>query len=141
MKEFLRRFFDIKFWKFMGVGIINTLVGMLVMFLMYNVGRCSYWLSSAANYVVGGVVSFFLNKRFTFQNRERSVRVVLRFVASLAVCYLAAYGLARPLMERLLAGTEQRIQENVAMLVGAGLYVGLNYIAQRFFAFRTGKDE
>ena len=57
MIEFLKKFFDIKFWKFIGVGVINTLVGNGVMFLLYNVVHASYWLSSAANYIVGSIVS------------------------------------------------------------------------------------
>ena len=45
--------------KFLLTGVINTLVGALVMFLLYNLAGCSYWLSSAANYLVGGTVTFF----------------------------------------------------------------------------------
>ncbi len=136
MKAFFLRFFDERFWKFLGVGVVNTLLGTGVMFLLYNVVHSSYWVASAANYIVGGVVSYVLNKRFTFHNQERSSRVLLRFIVSIGVCYLIAYGLAKPLAERLLAGADRAIQENVAMLTGMCLYVGLNYIAQRFFAFR-----
>lgn len=139
MLEFLRKFFDIKFWKFIGVGVINTLVGNGVMFLLYNVAHASYWLSSAANYVVGSIVSYFLNKHFTFKNTEKSFAVVVRFVINISVCYLLAYGAAKPLVAKLLQNSPQNIQENVAMLVGAVLFIGLNYIGQRFFTFREKK--
>lgn len=139
MLEFLRKFFDIKFWKFIGVGVINTLVGNGVMFLLYNVAHASYWLSSAANYVVGSIVSYFLNKHFTFKNTEKSFAVVVRFVINISVCYLLAYGAAKPLAAKLLQNSPQNIQENVAMLVGAVLFIGLNYIGQRFFTFREKK--
>ena len=46
--------------RFLLVGVVNTLVGAGIMFLLYNLAGCSYWLSSAANYIVGGVVSYFL---------------------------------------------------------------------------------
>ena len=55
--------------RFLLVGVVNTLIGAGLMFLLYNVANCSYWLSSAVNYVVGGIVSFFLNKYFTFENK------------------------------------------------------------------------
>ena len=139
MLEFLRKFFDIKFWKFIGVGVINTLVGNGVMFLLYNVAHASYWLSSAANYAVGSIVSYFLNKHFTFKNTEKSFAVVVRFVINISVCYLLAYGAAKPLAAKLLQNSPQNIQENVAMLVGAVLFIGLNYIGQRFFTFREKK--
>ena len=36
MKEKLQKILDITFWKFVLVGIINTLVGTTVMFVAYN---------------------------------------------------------------------------------------------------------
>ena len=47
-----------------------------------------------------------------------------------------AYGLAKPLVIHLLEGRSQWLQENAAMLVGMCLYTALNYLGQRFFAFR-----
>lgn len=123
--------------KFLLVGVVNTLIGTGTMFLLYNLAHCSYWISSAANYVVGGVVSFFLNKYFTFQNKGWSWGQVGKFIVSVSVCYLLAYGLAKPLALHLLAGQSQSIQENVAMLVGMCLYTALNYLGQRFFAFKV----
>ena len=137
LKRLMARLFDRTFLKFVLVGVVNTLVGAGTMFLLYNLAHCSYWLSSAANYVVGGIVSFFLNKYFTFQNKGWSWGQVGKFIVSVSVCYLLAYGLAKPLTLHLLAGQSQSIQENVAMLVGMCLYTALNYLGQRFFAFRS----
>lgn len=122
--------------KFLLVGVVNTLVGCGTMFLLYNLAHCSYWFSSAANYVVGSIVSFFLNKYFTFQNRERSWGQVGRFVLNTVVCYLIAYGAAKPAVMYLLSGQAVQIQENAAMVVGMGFYTVLNYFGQRFFAFK-----
>lgn len=133
----MKRFIDSTVFRFLLVGIINTLVGCGTMFLLYNLAGCSYWLSSAANYLVGGIVSFFLNKYFTFQNHERSWKQAVRFAVNVVVCYLLAYGCAKPLVLCMLAGQAVNVQENVAMLVGMCLYTLLNYFGQRFFAFRV----
>ena len=122
--------------KFLLVGVVNTLIGTGTMFLLYNLAHCSYWASSAANYVVGGIVSFFLNKYFTFQNKTWEWSQVWKFAANVTVCYLLGYGLAKPLVLHLLKGQAVNVQENVAMLVGMCLYTGLNYLGQRFFAFK-----
>ena len=106
------------------------------MFLLYNLAHWSYWLSSAANYVLGGVVSFFLNKYFTFRKREWSWKQAGRFAINVAVCWLLAYGLAKPLVLAVLEGRPVWLQENGAMAVGMCLYTALNYLGQRFFAFR-----
>lgn len=135
MKKLL---FDKTFWKFILVGFINTLFGTAIMLIFYNCFHLSYWISSASNYFFGSILSYFLNKYFTFQYKERSFKVVLRFATNISVCYLVAYGIAKPLVRHLLEGMSVSIQENAAMLVGMCLFVGLNYLGQRFFAFRKG---
>ena len=143
MKNKLKQLLDPTLFRFLLVGVVNTAVGYGIMFGLYNLaglhtwGDLGYWISSAANYVVGSVVSFFLNKHFTFRNQEKGAGVVLRFVINISVCWLLAYGLAKPLVLWALSGREVWIQENVAMLVGMCLYTALNYLGQRFFAFRN----
>ena len=132
------------FIRFLIVGVINTLVGTAVMFGLYNIaglhkwGQIGYWLSTIGNYTVGSVVSFFLNKHYTFKNKEKGKAVVIRFVINIAVCMTLAYGIAQKCVELALAGTflSQQLQGNISMLVGMGLFVLLNYFGQRFFAFR-----
>lgn len=132
----MKKFFDRTVPKFLLVGVANTIVGAGTMFLLYNLANCSYWLSSAANYIVGGTLSFFLNKYYTFQNKTWSWRQVWKFISNVALCYLVAYGAAKPLALRLLSGMPSFVQENVAMLVGMCFYTVLNYLGQRFFAFQ-----
>ena len=133
--------FDKTVIKFLAVGVVNTLVGCGTMFLLYNLAHCSYWVSSAANYIVGGIVSFFLNKYFTFQSKTWEWSQVWKFAVNVTVCYLLGYGLAKPLVLHLLAGQAINVQENVAMLVGMCLYTGLNYLGQRFIAFKNVERE
>lgn len=132
----MKRIVDWVTIKFLIVGVINTLVGTAVMFVAYNLIHLSYWVSSAANYVIGSVVSYVLNKHFTFRNRDKSPKVLLKFIVNISVCYLLAYGLAKPLAIRLLEGMSVSVQENVAMLTGMCLFVVFNYVGQRYFAFK-----
>lgn len=124
------------FIKFLGVGVINTIVGTLVMFGAYNLLHWSYWVSSACNYLVGGIVSFILNKKITFKYSGNSTKAAIKFAVNVAICYLIAYGLAKPAAYRILSGASKTVQENGAMVIGMGLYVLLNYFGQKFFAFR-----
>ena len=132
----MAKFFDKKLLKFILVGVVNTLFSAAIMFLLYNLADFGYWGSSAVSYVLGSILSFFLNKYFTFQNKERPWRQVVRFTVNIAACYLVAYGVAKPAVRMLLSGQSVSIQENAAMLVGMCLFTGLNYFGQRFFAFR-----
>lgn len=136
MTPWPKDFFDASMVRFILVGIINTLVGVSLMFFLYNVAGCSYWFSSSANYVVGSIISFFLNKFYTFKNRGRSLKQVLRFIINILVCYFLAYGIARPVAWLLLTGFGTGIRDNAAMILGLVFFTCLNYLGQRYFAFK-----
>ena len=127
---------DVTFWKFVLVGIANTLVGTTVMFVAYNALHLSYWISSASNYVIGSIVSYFLNKYFTFQNKEKSVKQVVIFIFNITICYLLAYGFAKPIISWVLSNQSKPVQDNLSMLAGMGASVVFNYLGQRIFVFK-----
>ena len=127
---------DSTFIRFAMVGVANTIFGTAIMFLFYNVFHLSYWVSSASNYIFGSILSYFLNKNFTFQNKERSWQVVFRFVINISICYAIADGSAKPRVRMLLSGQSVKIQDNGAMLVGMVLFVVINYLGQRLFVFK-----
>lgn len=139
MKKLIAAFFDKKFLIFCLVGVVNTVVGAAIMFGLYNLAHCSYWFSTASNYVLTSILSFFLNRRFTFRPQEKGWGQVLRFAVNIAVCYLVAYRAAKPLALWLLTGASLKVQENVAMLAGMVIFTALNYLGQRFFAFADRK--
>lgn len=127
---------DLTFVRFIIVGIINTIVGMSVMFILFNLFDCSYWLSSAANYIIGSIVSYFLNRSFTFHSHERQWKSIIKFTINIVICYLLAYGVAKPVVIHLMSDYAVRTQGNVALLVGAALFVLLNYFGQKLFVFK-----
>lgn len=136
----LRGVIDAKLVKFLLVGVVNTIVGLSIELFLFNILHCGVWISSATNYILTSILSFFLNKYFTFQNREHSWYQVLRFALNIAVCYLLAHGIAVPLMEWLLRGASEALRGNVTLLTGMCLFTGLNYLGQRFFAFAQKND-
>ena len=134
------RFFDLTFWKFILVGVANTLFGTGIMFVFYNVFHFSYWVSSASNYIFGSILSYFLNKTFTFKSKTNTGKTMLRFVVNISLCYLLAYGGAKPLARLIFSGASQSLQENMAMLAGMCFFVALNYVGQRFFVFKGTQE-
>ena len=126
--------------KFLLVGIINTIVGYSVMFGAYNLLHLDYWVSSAANYVIGSICSFFLNKYFTFQARKFSVAELVCFIICIVVCYLIGYGIARPVVRFIFQSAGPIVQDNLAMLGGSGVFTVLNFFGQKFFVFRNSGE-
>ena len=131
---------DKTFFKFIIVGVINTIVGAGVMFSLYNLFHCSYWFSSIMNlnYVIGSIVSYFLNKYYTFGSKKITIKEIIYFSLNIAVCFFIAYGLAKPVALYILSDYSKAVQENTAMFIGMVIFTGLNYLSQRFIVFKKG---
>ena len=131
----MNKLFDPSMWKFLLVGVANTLLSIVLMFLLEGLG---YWPSTAIAYMAGAVLSFFLNRSFTFKSKAAFWPSVLKFAVNVAVCYLIAYSIAQPLVTLVLSRTALAAiwQERIAKVFGMGLYTVINYFGQRFFAFR-----
>ena len=136
LRDKIGLFTDKTFMKFIMVGVINTIVGTTIMFVFYNVFHLSYWVSSASNYFFGSICSYILNKYFTFNNKEQGWKPLMRFTINILVCYLLAYGIAKPVMHWMLSGYSTTIQENVSLALGMCLFVIFNYLGQRFYTFK-----
>ena len=139
MKKLLA-LFDVKMWKFLLVGLLNTLVGDGLSFLLINLTDMGIWLATALPMALASVMSYFLNKHFTFKNTETGWRPAVRFALNIAMCYVVAYGIAIPLMQWALSTADPALRDNVAKLTGMVLFTGCNYLGQRLFAFRDKKD-
>lgn len=80
-----------------------------------------------------------MNKYFTFQNKENSWKQIVNFIFNISICYIVSYGLAKPIVYSLLASYSMQIRDNFSMVVGMCLFVGLNYLGQRFIVFKNNK--
>lgn len=133
-----RQVFDKTFLTFLIVGVVNTLFGTMIMFVLYNAFGCSYWFSSFCDYFFGSILSYYLNKHFTFHYQGTDWKSIFRFILNIVVCYLIAYSLALNLTRYALESMHfsKVIVENIAMLVGTVLFMVINYLGQKFFAFK-----
>ena len=124
--------------KFLFVGLLNTLLGAALMFGLYNLSGFGYWGSTAVSYVLASIFSFFMNRNFTFGDKSSPGLPALKFVVNIAVCWLLAFSLAKPLILSLLRGVNpaQNVADNIAMFAGMAMFTGFNYIGQRYFVFR-----
>ena len=138
------------------IGVFNTLLGMVLMMAFYNIWHWNSWAASGTSYVIGGIFSYFANKKLTFHVEGNSWKPMLRFAGNIVVCYLLAYGMAKPLVGSLMGGwfpglarqlgdmihmEAYAVEENVAMLVGMGLFIIFNFVGQKFFVFAAAGKE
>ncbi len=118
------------------VGVANTLMGLVIMEVLYNLIHMNYWLSSGISYFVGSVFSYHANGKLTFKVEHRDRWLPWRFAVNIVVCYLVAFGVAQPLVRYVLASQSEVIVDNVAMILGMGLFIVMNFFGQKLLVFR-----
>lgn len=130
--------------KFGIVGLSNTLIGTIIIYLCYNVFETGYWLSSGIGYLVGGIWSYILNKNFTFKCKKHNISIVIKYIVNLLTCYFIAYLIARPLcvigFTALYGQTSSKVVDNISFLIGLVIYTIINFWGQKFFCFTTKND-
>lgn len=120
-----------QFLRFGLVGMVNTAVGLSVIYaLMLGLG-VSPALSNMAGYAVGLCVSFVLNSRWTFRDRM-SLSGALRFLGAFAISYAANLACLLALIGP--AGIAPEIAQLAAMVV----YTLVFFLLSRLFVFRRG---
>lgn len=118
------------------VGVINTVMGWVIMALLYNLIHMNYWLSSGISYFIGSVFSYHANSKVTFKVENKDKWLPWRFAVNIIVCYLIAFGIAKPLVKYVLASQPVVVIDNVAMVFGMCLFIVMNFFGQKLFVFR-----
>lgn len=137
----IKKVFDKTLGRYMLVNLLCWLLGTSVMFLLYNLHIGGYWLASASNYLVGGTLGYFLNRKYTFHAPKRSASAALKYIVHMLACYFLSYGLAPNLCARLYERFALHAANNVSLLVGMVLFTILNYFGQRYVVFRPKKTD
>lgn len=126
------------FVRFILVGIINTIIGLSAMYILLHAFGLSYWVSTFLGNSIGAVVSFFLNRNFTFKSKTSVSGSSFRFILVILCCYLISYDLAKNAVMIVLKDNsffQPGMKTDLSVLVGTGLYTILNYLGQKWFVF------
>ncbi len=141
MKGLWNKLWNSSLVRFGLVGVLNTVVGTTIMFVLYNKLHCTYWQSSFANYFFfGSILSFFLNKYFTFRSKQRSWRrwSGLSSTSPCATCWLTASQAPDALAA---GGPVQAVPGKRGHAGGHGALCGAELFGPAVFAFRKDPDQ
>lgn len=130
------------FIRFSIVGIINTAIGLSIIFLLLNVFHFSYWVSSSIGTAIGALFSFLLNRKFTFKSTVSFQRGAPLFFLIIFLSFYLSYGIGEWIAARLTfpAFISSRLTEKeIAVFIGACLYTTSNYLGQKLIVFRKSR--
>jgi putative flippase GtrA len=126
------------FFRFILVGIINTLVGLSTILTFLHVLDLPYYISTFAGNSIGALVSYLLNRCYTFHSTKSIQKSGPLFIVVVAVSYFSAYSIGDRFGSEIGHVHLSFIflnSENIAVLIGTGLYTIINYFGQKYFVF------
>lgn len=115
--------------RFILVGLVNTFVGLGCIYIaMYFFGM-GVEQSNLVGYMIGLIVSFTLNKRWTFKNRDHIFISLIKYLIVIAIAYVANLQTVLFCVENL------QISPYLAQSFGVVPYAIIGYLGCKFFAF------
>lgn len=116
------------FCRYIGIGVINTIVGHGTIFGLMFLGVSPY-VSNVSGYALGITVSYLLNKTWNFRSKRPHKEAYPRFLMSLVVAYLANIGV-------LFVGLDIiGLNKYVAQIIASVFYTGIGFLGSRYIAF------
>lgn len=115
--------------RFAAVGVVNTGLGYAVIFACMYLAGLGAVVSNVIGYAVGLIVSYLLNRSFTFRSAAPPRAEILRFVAIFLLAYLANLAALVGLIRH--AG----MHEGVAQVVAGVVYFVLSFVLNKYYVF------
>ncbi len=118
-----------QFVRFGLVGLVNTAVSYIIYELMAVKAKVNYILSNFTSYAIGAVISFTLNKIWTFSSRGAVAGEAFKFLMVFIPCFLLQNALLVLLKEKF------HLSKRWAYIIATGFYLGVNFLGHRFITF------
>ncbi|HKT11088.1 MAG TPA: GtrA family protein [Terriglobia bacterium] len=115
--------------RYIAVGVFNTLIGLGIALLLSSLG-VHYAIAISVAYVIGFVVSFFLNRYFTFRSTGKIAREFAMFAASTAAAFALNEGLAWFFVN------VAQLSDRVAIVLSVGVAALVGYVVNKMIVFK-----
>lgn len=125
------------------VGVLNTVVTLLAIFICKSVIGINPYLSNAIGYALGVINSFIWNRKWVFHSHGRIHREALLFFTGVGICYciqlVCVYALTAYSPLGNMEWTIYRFTLSgygASTLIGCVVYTITNFIYNKIIAFR-----
>lgn len=144
----LNRGIIIQLIRYGAVGVMNTLLTLIVIYVLKSIMGVNLWVSNAVGYVTGFVNSFLWNKLWVFRSHNNLLHESVMFGLGFLICYGLQFIATWLLTYKTMLNTYELSAMGVtvsgygiATLLGMVIYTLANFIYNRCITFRHADDE
>lgn len=117
----------LQFFTYNVVGIANTIAGFSIVFSLMFLG-VSATLSNMIGYALGSILSYFLNKKYTFKTSAKSKIMAVKFFTVLGIAYVLNFVTLQWLLTFM--------DPYLAQFLSAVVYTLSSFLLAKFFVFK-----
>lgn len=117
--------------KFTVVGVSNTLITALVIWVLLKVLNYSDYTANVIGYFVGLLNSFIWNRKWTFNSSNQLSKTVLKFMITFVISYLLQ------LANLFLLINYTTFDPYISQLLSMVVYTTVNFILNKYYTFKT----
>jgi putative flippase GtrA len=129
MKDFLKQLL-----RFGLVGVVNTLIGLLIIYAIMFLFGAGLAIANFIGYTFGFVVSFILNRIWTFQDRQSIRQVLPRYLLVACASYLLNLAVV------LLVDSKFNFNGYLIQLLGIMTYTVCMFLGCRYLVFSVSRE-
>lgn len=133
----------IQLFKYAVVGVLNTLVTLIVIFLCKSMLHVNPYVSNAIGYVAGVINSFLWNRSWVFKAADGSMsRQAVKFLVGFGICYAIQFGVVWVLNQSTFGDIRIDLAGfvlsgyGVATIIGMVVYTLANFLYNRVITFK-----
>lgn len=119
-----------QFFRFLTVGMLNTVLGYCVIFACMYLVKMSPESSNITGYLVGLVGSYVLNRKYTFNSKQHRRSEISRFLAVFVVAYASNFAVLVILIHSI------GMHEGTSQVLAGIVYVVASFIMNKYYVFK-----
>jgi putative flippase GtrA len=117
---------------FFGIGLIATLADYVVMISLHEIIAIAAVPASLCGYLVGGFISYTLNRRHTFQTTRTHFAAGVRFFTVMIACFILTWVMMSVLVDHL------NVPYIFARIGTTGTIFFINFTSHKLWTFASG---
>jgi len=113
------------------VGVIRLLIGVIFIFIPYNLWGVNYILCNVVGYSIGLIVGFILHKRWVFKSKENWNKEAIPYFVTFGIAYIINMILLILCAEKLM------LDKNISQVIAICGFTTTNYLVNKYWTFKN----
>lgn len=123
-----------QFFRFLTVGVFNTILGYCVIFACMYLADMSPESSNIIGYSIGLIASYLLNKYYTFNSKQNQRYELIRFLAVFIFAYASNFLVLVVLIHTF------GVHDGVSQILAGVVYITVAFIMNKYYVFKPSND-